>query len=304
MAAEVWRAAGSAGHVGAIAPLRQVAVVPGATVFEDALPGPARVGTISLLEYRVELRNDHGRSAGLSEPAYAAAGRAPDMPAGVAAAPRREGVLVTWQPDGGGAADTGMELRRTGPAETGPRDPKTAAPATKKPRAAGSFGVGEKPKDGPVVLIADADAGGMLDRSARDGQTYTYVAQRVRTARVDGHALQLRSLPSAPVTVLVHSTAAPAVPRGLATVPGGGFGAAPSIDLSWEPNGEEDLLGYKVYRATDGGTAVLLTGTPVTGPAYRDVQVAPGHTYGYRVSAVDRRGNESGLGPEMRESLR
>ncbi len=303
MAAEVWRAAGSAGHAGTLTPLKQVTVVPGATTLEDALPGPARVGTISLLEYRVELRNDHGRSAGLSEPAYAAAGRAPDAPSGLKAEARREGVLVTWQPDGGGAANNAMELRRTGSAEAGPG--KTAvAPAAKKPRAAGSFGGGEKPKDGAVVLVADAGAGGMVDRTALDGQTYTYVAQRVRTAQVDGHTLQLRSQPAAPVRIVVHSTFAPAVPGGLATVPGGGFGAAPSVDLSWEPNGEEDLLGYKVYRTTDGGAAVLLTAAPVTGPAYRDFAVAAGHTYGYRVSAVDRHGNESGLGPEARETLR
>ena len=297
--AEVWRAAGSAGHLSAIAPLSQEAVVPGKSALVDALPGPARVGTVSLLEYRVELRNEHGRSAGLSEPAFAAAGRAPEMPAGVAAVARREGVLVTWQPEAGGAADTAMELRRTSPAGA-----KPATMPVKKAKAAVPFGGREKPVDGALVLTGDAGGGGLVDRTARDGETYTYVAQRVRRVKVDGRMLELRSLPSAPVTITVRDTFAPAPPRGLALVPGGGFGSPPSLDLSWEPNGEEDLVGYKVYRSTDGGAPVLLTAKPVGGPSFRDLAVAPGHTYGYRVTAVDQHGNESGPGSEVPETLR
>ncbi len=292
--AVVCRSAVAAGRAGACAPVKQLAVSPGPSFAEDVLPGPARVGTNSLLEYRVEVRNDRGRSAGLSDPAFAAAGRAPEAPAGLAAEATREGVLVTWGAEAGGAPDVRMELHRTGPAES--------SGAATKSKAAGPFAGGSK-KDGPLVLTGEDERGGMVDRSARDGETYSYTAQRVRIVKLAGRTLELRSALAAPVTITVRNKFPPAAPRGLASVPGGGFGAAPSVDLSWEPNGEEDLSGYKVYRSTDSGTAVLLTPALVSGPAYRDLAVQPGHTYGYRVSAVDGRGNESVRGPEVRERL-
>jgi hypothetical protein len=155
-------------------------------------------------------------------------------------------------------------------------------------------------------LVADGPgmAYGMVDRSVRSGETYTYIAQRVRMVHIGGRSLEMRSAPSAPVTLTYRDKFAPQPPVGLASVPGGGFGAAASVDLSWEPNAEPDLIGYRVYRSTDGATAALLTVKPVTGPAYRDLQVSAGHTYGYRVTAVDAHGNESGPGTAVRETLR
>ena len=38
-------------------------------------------------------------------------------------------------------------------------------------------------------------------------------------------------------------------------------------------------------------------------PAFRDMQVVPGKTYFYSVSAVDERGNESGRSEEASESV-
>ncbi len=295
-------------HAGATAGgcnvFRQLAVTPGAAEAEDTLPAPLRVGTNSVLEYRVELRNDRGRSAGASEPAFAAAGRAPEMPDGVAAVSRREGVLITWQPELGGAPGAVTTLSRTeAVARKAATPPATkAAPST---RATPSLG-GSGPANGVVTLVADAGtaANGMVDWSAADGQTYTYVAARTIKVQVGGKALELRSLPSAPATITYRDLFPPGVPVGLAAIPGGGFGAAPSVDLSWETNGEGDLLGYRVYRSVDGGPATLLTKKPVSGAAYHDLQVTAGHTYGYRVSAVDVHGNESGQGTEVRETLR
>jgi fibronectin type 3 domain-containing protein len=77
-------------------------------------------------------------------------------------------------------------------------------------------------------------------------------------------------------------------------------GAAPEVDLSWSINAEPDLAGYRVYRSEQENDK----GQPVTpdlllSPAYRDTSLALGHQYWYRVTAVDRSGNESAPTPPV-----
>ena len=49
---------------------------------------------------------------------------------------------------------------------------------------------------------------------------------------------------------------------------------------------------------------VPATTTPVVGPAFSDQTVQPGHTYVYRVTAVDATGNQSAPSTEVQETLR
>ncbi|HPF69022.1 MAG TPA: PKD domain-containing protein, partial [Candidatus Krumholzibacteria bacterium] len=85
-------------------------------------------------------------------------------------------------------------------------------------------------------------------------------------------------------------TTPPAAPTGLAAAPGTG-----AIDLDWADNGEADLAGYTVYRATaSGGPYSALNGVLLGGSAYSDGGVAAGVTYYYVVTASDQSGNESG----------
>jgi fibronectin type 3 domain-containing protein len=89
----------------------------------------------------------------------------------------------------------------------------------------------------------------------------------------------------------------PAMPQGLLAV----FipatqGTTAHIELSWGINSESDLAGYWVFRSeqpdTPGqriNTELLLT------PTIRDMTAVQGKRYTYRVSAVDRSGNESSL---------
>jgi hypothetical protein len=158
-----------------------------------------------------------------------------------------------------------------------------------------------------VTLQADhtaADPAGMIDTTILDGNTYTYVAQRLQVIVLAGRTLEVRGDSSPVATFTYKDTFPPKPPTGLVLIPGGGFGEAPSIDLSWDANLERDMLGYNVYRSQDTAAFTRLTAEPVPAPAFRDMHVEPGHKYTYRVTAVDQRRNESPAGPVVAETLR
>ena len=79
---------------------------------------------------------------------------------------------------------------------------------------------------------------------------------------------------------------APAAVTGLTVTPVEG-----EINLRWEPNGEEDLVGYIVSRR-DAGSDTLRTLTPKPIPETRftdSTDLMPGQMYTYVVQAVDTR---------------
>ena len=76
------------------------------------------------------------------------------------------------------------------------------------------------------------------------------------------------------------------------------------LQLTWDPNGEDDLAGYNVYRGTSGGfvpepgNRIVLT----SGTAFFDDAWTWDSGYWYKVAATDVNGNESAfavLGPDM-----
>jgi fibronectin type 3 domain-containing protein len=117
--------------------------------------------------------------------------------------------------------------------------------------------------------------------------------------------LEMKSSRSNAVTLAMRDTFPPSAPTGLDTISGAAPAstaaayAGPYVDLSWEPNSEPDLAGYRVYRQLarpDGspqGPLARLTALPIAVPAYRDVAVKAGQGYIYSVTAVDAAGNES-----------
>ncbi len=164
------------------------------------------------------------------------------------------------------------------------------------------------------------------DQTAHFGDLYRYTAQRIRSATLSGHSLELRSIISAPITIPLRDTFPPATPTGLYAVPGQTTATTDNqqltannlvIDLSWQPNTEPDLAGYIVYRrqlpspnstapagtAPNGTPPTRLTPTPLPGPAYRDPTAIPGQTYAYSITAIDTSGNESKPTPEVQETL-
>ncbi|HUP24048.1 MAG TPA: CARDB domain-containing protein [Thermoanaerobaculia bacterium] len=98
------------------------------------------------------------------------------------------------------------------------------------------------------------------------------------------------------VTVLVDHTA-PAAPQGLvATVTGD------DVELTWQPNGEPDLLGYVLLRdGTPVGAAASAGGTDLRelalpGTSFLDAE-RPDGSYSYQVVALDAAGNASPPSP-------
>jgi hypothetical protein len=258
-------------------------------------------GAPRLVAYRIELLNAKGRSAGPSGAAFVVAGAGLAAVGVLTVSAERESAVVAWKPEPGDAV---VELKRTLVATAA--GPVEAKPAVKEAKAPAPFTPIAKEPPREVVLRPDGeahDAGGMMDRSVRDGDTYTYVAQRVETLTLAGHPLEMRSVASPPATFTYHDVFPPRAPIGLVSVPGGGFGEAPSIDLSWDANIEADVAGYNVYR-NDGAGFARVNAELVATPAYADVHVEAGRQYTYRVTAVDLRKNESAPSATVTESLR
>ncbi|QNI36969.1 fibronectin type III domain-containing protein [Edaphobacter albus] len=267
----------------------------GVTEADDQLPAALTHDPVVLLGYRIRILNPQGRSAGISRAALVPAGEAPPMVMGLKATPTRTGAMVEWQPSN---AISVMELDRT----------LLSVPTAKTSKKAAVALPEEQPIE--VKLRAanpDADSvdhGGTMDRTAIRGQQYRYRAQRIRTVEIGGDRFELRGELSAPITLIMTDHFAPAAPTGLAAAPGT-EGATATIDLSWQANTETDLVGYNVYRR-EGSSDVFrrITTTPVVGPGFSDATASVGHTYMYRVTAVDGTGNESSPSNEVTETAR
>lgn len=296
------------------AEIQRLSVQPGPAEAEDLLPAFLASGPVSLVGYRVEILNGAGRSAGRSPEVYAAGGAAPEPVQSFVAVPVRGGVQLEWAT--GGARGGAVELDRT---DMGAAGAAGAAPAgARMPGRPGGFADARRTHDAgsskqllEVHLRPDSvhgveDVGGTIDRSAQKGTTYRYTAQRVQSTVLEGNRVMARSAPSAAVTVKVLDTFPPAAPVALEAAPGGGESAA--IDLSWRPGVEADLAGYHVYRAerSDGGAGaepwLRISTEVVPVPAFADTGVRSGVRYAYRVTAVDRAGNESAPGNEVQET--
>ncbi len=140
-------------------------------------------------------------------------------------------------------------------------------------------------------LLGSPATPGYQDTHFDFGQTYSY---SVRSVAAYGSDI-VESADSLPVTVMARDVFPPAAPLGLeaAIIPATPQGPA-YVELSWAISPEPDLAGYRVYRSDrEDATGNLLNAELLPSPAFRDISVVPGTRYFYRVSAVDRSGNES-----------
>lgn len=288
-------------------------VAPGESQVVDPLPAALASGAPQVLAYRIQLRNGAGHTAGASVEVLAASGTAPPQVATLRAHATKAGVVLEWQPP---------DVALSGWNEEGPpvveldRTTLDALASVRPAAPSGGLAGLPAPAKEPVEVRlrvgspAAADPGGTIDRTTQIGRTYGYTAQRVRTVVLGGQTLEVRSSPSASVIVPFRDDFPPDAPLGLVAVPGfaglGDEARKPAINLSWEPDFEAHLAGYRVYRRElDGMTPDAwrpLDSELVTGPAYRDLRVVAGQRYAYRVTAVDSAAKESPPSSEMTET--
>ncbi len=270
-------------------------VAPGASGHTvDALPAALATGTPRPLAYVVELQNSKGRSAGPSNAATVLAGAAPAGVDGLTAEVRKDGVVLRWTPVAGAAGLVRLQRKLVAQAATKKSKGQQDALAAPPEPALENLLVETGPQDGRA-----------LDKTAQFGETYVYQAQRVARVEAGGKQLELDGAWSSPLTVLVRDVFPPAVPAGLAAVAvAGEASGGAGIDLNWQPDGDEDLAGYVVYRRETGGAWQRISGAkPVAVPAYHDGTAQAGHTYAYAVTAVGQNGQESARSAAAQETM-
>ncbi|HEV2199634.1 MAG TPA: hypothetical protein VGR73_07425 [Bryobacteraceae bacterium] len=135
-------------------------------------------------------------------------------------------------------------------------------------------------ESGTPNRLAESDVSEYEDAAVVIDTPYRYYVQAI-----DGD--QHQSEVSAPVAITPQDEFPPAVPAGLAGVPGIG-----AIELVWQRNVEDDFAGYNVFRAAGDEEFQKIAG-PIDAPVYSDREIDAGKTYRYAVSALDRTGNES-----------
>src|SRR5580704_2799150 len=193
-----------------------------------------------------------------------------------------QGVILTWTPPQKTAVGPAPPIasyrifRREIPQATAPAPSNGAQPPHSQ---------------NPALQIGESTTPPFRDTQIQFGKTYRYSVRSV----AQYPDLQIESLDSPAIEVTPLDTFPPAAPQGLVVVLVPAQGAAPAyLDLSWSISAENDIAGYNIYRSEREGAAgqkqrpeLLRT------PAFRDMNIVPGHRYYYTVTAVDRAGNES-----------
>jgi len=314
----------------------RVAVHTGVSSATDTLSSPLTADPIALLDYRVEIENSAGHTAGLSNPALTIAGSAPPTVEGLKATTVPTGAMLEWHSPSTTSSsslnNSYVELDRINaalaaatqkptkspnqtPAKSSSIQPKPSQPLKLAGQESPEIHLRATPTDNRQLTtdnqLPTPEATGTIDHTARFGETYHYTAQRARTITFGTQTFELRSISSGEISLTLRDTFPPAAPTGLATIPNQPSNSqqSASIDLSWNPNSEPDLAGYFVYRRPVGPSSesqappIKLTPNPIPGPAYRDLSATPGQTYAYTVTAIDNSNNESTPSTPTEETL-
>ncbi len=245
-------------------PVPPMPVTPAAAATPATTPAPVTTPAAPPLQAHYFAVRTFGKEGDRSEPSNVAAvvpKAPPPAPEQLTVTPRADGVLVEW----GGV-----------------------------PGAAGGYDVYRRDAQerfhGQPVHVAGPEERSWLDNTARFGQDYIYsvtaLAQRepaVESAVGSEHEVRYQD------------RFPPPVPAELVALPEPG-----RVRLVWRSVDAEDLAGYVVYRRTGDGSFERVTAQPLTVPEYADTAVKTGQTYTYRVTAIDKTGNESDPGAEVR----
>jgi len=205
-----------------------------------------------------------------------AAGRAPISSALCEA--QANSVALTWAVDTSGTAPGGFNIYRAlaGDAPLGGQDRIGAAPVR-------AF-FARRAAIGPYQKIANASgtARGTNDTGAALGKVYAYQIRAIVSGKESAPVDFKNRLE--PVETVVVGPGVPVAPRGVTVGPGGG---SLVIRISWQPNPEAFVTGYRVYRGTSATALFLLGEFPATQTTHDDARnTVANKTYYYVVAAV------------------
>jgi len=220
--------------------------------------------------YSVVYINQEGQPLGFSDlTAIEPVTVIPDAPTDLRVMPSQEQLTVTWQAPAKNIDNTapteisGFNVYRSDSTTKGVLRPLNATPIT-----------GTE----------------YNDHAFEFGTEYTYTVRAITTVRGN----QLESADSHPVTIKPVDIYPPAAPTSVTIASANG-----TISLFWPSNTEPDVVGYNVYRAesanTPDGQWIKLNGRLLPHPptSFTDDRVQIGKRYYYKLTAVDRFGNES-----------
>lgn len=143
----------------------------------------------------------------------------------------------------------------------------------------------------PLELVGSSPSSEFRDAHFEFGTPYIYTARSVAQYGEDF----VESADSAPAVVMPRDVFPPAAPSDLEISIIPETNQTPAyIELSWAINPEEDLAGYSIYRSErEDAPGERISTEILPSPTFRDISVVSGRRYYYRVSALDRAGNES-----------
>ncbi|MGE5126839.1 MAG: fibronectin type III domain-containing protein, partial [Betaproteobacteria bacterium] len=189
-----------------------------------------------------------------------------------------------------------------------PFSPATPSPGTPAPTVPGGATAGQAGEPQPAAAPAVPRRSGFLvyrrpssgaydaplneeplerrtfsDQAAPLGATLCYVVRAVGSTDP-----LIESAPSNEACLERRDVTPPEVPAGLAVLPRQG-----GLELLWSPSSEEDLAGYRVYRAAAGAAPERLAELDPGKASYLDESAQKGVAYRYTLTAFDQAGNES-----------
>jgi hypothetical protein len=248
--------------------------------FEDVLP-PALIAAQNQATYAIEVVNQRGHSAGLSNQVRTPLLPAAPPPSDFRATLDAQGPLLEWDVRSIPAPSPGVSYR---------------------------LRIYRRARGKTDFALASEQPYRLGENEARDSnfeweQEYDYRITAVTVLVAPGRpVVEVEGDDSKLVHLVAHDVFPPAIPSGLQAV-FSSVGQKPFIDLTWAPDTESDLAGYLVYRRTAGSAFTSVTTAPVKAPAWRDNDVHPGKKYYYTVTAVDVRGNQSAQSAPAEESV-
>jgi hypothetical protein len=247
--------------------------------FHDPLTADdfARAGG-SLVAYKVRTRAAKARASEDSNVVTARIYPAPEAPRDVHVAVVESAVVLNWAEAAlpPWASSRGYRVYR-GEIESGQGNPPPDVSQAKLKT--------------PLELAGTSPSTEFRDSHFEFGTPYLYTVRNVAQFGADF----VESADSPPAIVTPRDVFPPVTPTSLEVTIIPATQQAPAyVELSWAISPEADLAGYSVYRSdAENAPGERVSTDILPSPTFRDISILPGRRYYYRVSALDRAGNES-----------